>query len=167
MADTFTLIASSTLASAQAEITFSSIPATFTDLQLFYSIRSAGSGAVNYPALKINGVTTNQTMKVLLGTGSSTSSSSPTLIEWWVPASTATASTFSNDSFYFPNYAGSNNKSISKDTVTENNATAAYAELGAALWSSSAAITSLTVYIQGGANLAQYSTAYLYGLKSS
>jgi hypothetical protein len=50
---------------------------------------------------------------------------------------------------YIPNYAGSSNKSVSIDAVTENNATAAEANLVAGLWSSTAAITSITLYNYG------------------
>lgn len=169
MANTFELIASSTVgAGGAASIDFTSIPSTYTDLQIFYSVRSAASATVQYPALKVNGVTTNQSMRVLLGSGSAASSNTDTLFEWWAPAANATASTFTNDSIYVPNYANTSyNKSFSRDTVMENNATAAYMELGAMLWSSTAAITSLSLYLTSAANLAQYSTAYLYGVKSS
>jgi hypothetical protein len=72
----------------------------------------------------------------------------------------ATASTFSNDAIYIPNYSGSTNKSVSIDTVTENNATAAHQTITASVWANTAAITSIKIVT--GANFAQYSTASLY-----
>jgi hypothetical protein len=66
---------------------------------------------------------------------------------------------------YIPNYAGSSNKSVSIDSVTENNATGAYSGLTAALFASTAAITSFG--ISTGSNFVQYSTATLYGIKNS
>ena len=169
MPNTFTLIASSTVgAGGASSIDFTSIPSTYTDLQLFCSLRSAAAVSVGYPALKVNGVTTNQSMRTILGTGSAASSGTDTLFEWWASGTSGTASTFTNDSFYFANYANTSyNKSISKDTVQENNGTAAYMEMNALLWSSTAAISSLSLYIVGGANFAQYSSAYLYGVKNA
>jgi hypothetical protein len=56
-------------------------------------------------------------------------------------------------------------KAISIDGVTETNATDARAELGAMLWSSNNAVSSITLY--GNTNFVQYSTATLYGIKNS
>ena len=78
----------------------------------------------------------------------------------------ATANTFASWDIYIPNYAGSNNKSLSLDGVTENNsATAgnALTYLSAGLWASSSAITSIKISA-GSYLVEQYSTAYLYGL---
>ena len=83
-----------------------------------------------------------------------------------VPNASATASTFGNSEIYIPNYASSGYKSISADSVSENNATAAYAFMAALLWSNSAAINRIT--ITGlGSSFVQYSTATLYGIKNS
>ena len=82
--------------------------------------------------------------------------------------STATSNTFGNSELYIPNYAGSTNKSSSADAVAESNTTTVFAYLNAALWSSTAAITSITLTPDaGGANFVQYSTATLYGIKNT
>jgi len=57
-------------------------------------------------------------------------------------------------------------KSISADAVEENNGTTAFAGLSAALWSNTAAITSITLTPQTGSYV-QYSTATLYGISKS
>jgi hypothetical protein len=75
-----------------------------------------------------------------------------------------TASSFSSGEIYIPNYAGSTNKSYSIDSVTEQNATGALAELIAGLWSQTAAITQITL---SSSNFQQYSTAYLYGVSNA
>jgi hypothetical protein len=80
--------------------------------------------------------------------------------------SSFTASTFANNEVTIPNYTSSNFKSYSVDSVTENNATQAYAIFVAGLWSNTAAITSITLGLSS-ANFVQYSTAYLYGIKNS
>ena len=170
MATTYEKIASVTVGSGgAANIDFTSIPATYTDLQLVISARSARNvGGSDSMYLDINTVGTNRTFKVLSGNGATTGSTSGSDAEITIiPQSTQTANTFGSISIYFPNYAGSNNKSFSVDSVSENNATTAYAQLFAGLWSSSAAITGLRIRSGNGFDLVQYSTAYLYGISNA
>ena len=164
MATTYEAIATVTVGSGgAANIEFTSIPATYTDLLLKFSTRYDLD--VNTFDFKINGVTTSQTARRVIGTGSSAVSSTYTEIQ--TNPSGATASTFGNGEIYIPNYAGSNNKSLSIDAVSENNGTLAYATLEAWLWSNTAAITSLTLAGRSSAKFVQYSTATLYGIKNS
>ena len=172
MPNTYTLIASNTVGVlGSASVTFSSIPSTYTDLLIKASIRS--TGAVAGYSTTFNGSSSGYSESLLYGTGSaaaSASSSSASYINWVFNTneSGSTASTFSNCEFYIPNYAGSNNKSISSDNVTEQNGTSATAYLDAALWANSAAITSIAMAISGTAALfAQYSTFYLYGISKT
>lgn len=165
---TFTLIASSTVGSGgAASIDFTSIPSTYTDLCLKLSLRTTKTGSGAGLFMSINGVTTNRTWRWLYGTGSVTGSGSGSDdMIGNLTAASATANTFSNADIYIPNYAGSTNKSISVDSVDENNATAAFSNLSAVLWSNTAAITSLSFTPE--ANLfAQHSTAYLYGVSNA
>jgi hypothetical protein len=171
MANTYTLIASYTVGSGgAATIDFTSIPATYTDLLVKYSLRtSTTAGATWYDVyLTFNGTTTNYSGRFVYGDGSDDASGTDatTAIFLRPSASTSTASTFGNGEVYIPNYTSSNNKSVSVDNVSENNATSAFAGLTASLWSNSAAITSITLTAATG-TLVQYSTAYLYGIKNS
>ena len=168
MATTYTLIMPAVVVGSggATDITFSSIPATYTDLVVKLSGRSTGSsiGVI----LKPNGSTSSISTKNLEGNGSSAISYSSTNILGYMPPSTATASTFGNLEIYIPNYAGSSYKSVSCDAVNETNATTAYSVLTAWLWSNTSAITSLTLASDGaGNNFAQYSTAYLYGVSNA
>jgi hypothetical protein len=171
MATTYTLISSVTVGSGgAASIDFTSIPSTYTDLQLVMSLRSAGTGvSTRYASVSFNSNTSNYSYRRLYGNGSSAGSDSGTLrIIGTIPGSTVTANTFASLQMYVPNYAGSNNKSYSCDSVEENNATGAEADLIAGLWSNSAAITSIAITSdQGSFNLVQYSTAYLYGISNA
>ena len=172
MPTTYQLISSTTVGSGgAANIEFTSIPATYTDLCVLASIRSNRSGSTSNLTVKFNGSTSGYSRQELYGDGSSagaSSASSTSAFEYiYIPAASATASTFSNMLLYIPNYAGSSNKSFSIDNVQENNTTAAYTQLEAGLWSNTAAITSVTLTEQYGSNLSQYSTATLYGIKSS
>ena len=168
MANTYTLIASSTVGSGgTGTITFSSIPATYTDLKIVASVRGNANYANQSYEIRPNGSTSSMTARRIYGSGSSAASDSTPYIEG--VGNTATASTFSNDEIYIPNYTSSNYKSISIDNVSENNATTAYAMLSAFLWSNTAAITSidLTTVGSGSPLFVQYSTFYLYGIKNS
>ena len=167
MPNTFELIASSTVGSGgAADITFSSIPSTYTDLCIKASFRSDYSGQAIALRINPNGSSSNMTALVLLGSGSSLSYFSDTIAYASSVADTSTANTFGNVEWYIPNYASSNNKSISVDFVTETNASAAIMGLSAGLWSVSTAISSLSLLTTAG-NLKQYSTAYLYGVKNA
>lgn len=167
MPNTFTLIASSTVgAGGAANIDFTSIPSTYTDLCLKLSAR--GDGAAFYQNCKIefNGATTGNTYRTLLAVAGTPESGSSTGNAYPIPAATATSSTFGNTEFYLPNYAGSTNKSFSVDAVTENNSTSVVLGFTANLWSNTAAITSIKLSTFSG-NFVQYSTAYLYGIVKS
>jgi hypothetical protein len=171
MANTMTLIASSTVGSGgAANITFSSIASTYTDLLIKVSARTtdtSGNWTQLYASFNGTSVTTNWTNKSLYGLGTAASSYTSTSNELgWAVAANATANTFSNTDVYIPNYAGSNNKSMASDGVTENNAASALIILDANTWANTSAITSITITPSTG-TLVQYSTAYLYGVKNA
>jgi hypothetical protein len=167
MPNTYTLISSNTVgAGGVASVTFNSIPSTYTDLIVKASTRSSETQIYGTIKISFNGVTTNLISTQLYGTGSGVGSYyDSTAIQPSGNGANSTANTFSNFEMYIPNYTLSNYKSISIDNVQENNATAAYEEFFAGLWSSTAAITSIT--ITGVSTLNQYSTFYLYGIKNS
>lgn len=162
MPNTYTLISSATVGSGgAASIDFQSIPATYTDLVVKWSTRNNSGRQVTF---KLNNVTTNQTYRIIYADGASAASESGTRIFGYSNGSTTTASTFCNGEAYFPNYTSSEYKSISIDSVEENNATTAYSTLSANLWSSTSAINQITIIPQDGTSFDQYSTARLYGI---
>jgi hypothetical protein len=169
MPNTFELIASSTVTGATAaSIDFTSIPSTYTDLVVKYSLRAnATDGADAYDLILTLNTTSTITSRVLRGNGSTAASNSITdRILRAVNVSNWTANTFSNGELYIPNYTSSNNKSWSNDAVTENNATSADMGLTAGLTSISAAITTIKL-AANNASLVTNSTAYLYGVKNA
>ena len=172
MANTHILIQTITVTAAggAANIEFTSIPQTYTDLQLVVSGRSTGAVVAANINLTFNGSATGYSTRNVWGNGAAVQndSASTTFLYGSVAVSgaSATASVFGNSSFYIPNYAGSTNKSVLMDFVTENNATTAYNVLVAGLWSNTAAITQITMVLNSG-NFAQYSSASLYGIKNS
>jgi hypothetical protein len=154
-------------ATKAASITFNNIPQTgYTDLKLVMSTRLDSASGANFNYVKFNGSSTGFTIRTLEGSGNGAGSGSGSTGNAGLDEGTSyTANTFSSTDIYIPNYTSSNYKSYSVETVTENNATAAYMEMVAGLWSNTAAITSVTVYPDtGGRNYVQYSTFALYGL---
>jgi hypothetical protein len=147
MANTMIKLSTVTVgASGAASIEFTNIPQTFTDLKIVISARednAGGGGGTCY--IQFNGDTgSNYSWRRLNGNGSTASSSSGSSVAQLDVAiqgvSTATASVFGSGEIYIPNYTSSNYKSVSADSVYENNATANNMRLGAGLWSSASAI---------------------------
>lgn len=173
MANTFELISSTVVgAGGAASIDFTSIPSTYTDLQIFFSGRTTSNAGQTWAPVRptFNGSSSTWSYIGLYGDGSSASSSgNASSSEFGQNSSSlSTANTFSSTVIYIPNYAGANAKSSSADSVSENNAASALSGLLADLWNTTSAITSISLQVPSAYGLwAQYSTAYLYGIKNS
>jgi hypothetical protein len=169
MANTYSLISSKTIgAGGQSSIEFTSIPGIYTDLIIKASIRGTGTGSPNI-SLDINGVSTGRTTRWIQGNGTGTVSSYGFSDADIATANTTsqTASIFTNTEIYFANYASANSKGfISENAQENNNAVATYIEVVGGFWSGTSAITSLKLYITGQ-DIAQHSTAYLYGISNA
>lgn len=168
MANTYVAIATTTVGSGgAASIEFTSIPATYTDLIILTSTRCSGTDSDIRLTFNTSGGT--YTLRKLLGNGSTASSETGSNAFLRNNPSGATASTFTNSMVYIPNYAGSNAKSLSADSVAENNGTTAVAQLTAGNWSGTSAITSIKIDSTSGPSqtLVEHSTATLYGIKNS
>jgi hypothetical protein len=158
------LIESKTLGTATTAIEFTSIPQTFTDLLILFSLRGANAEATGFVTLTMNGSTASITARFLQGTGSAVGSfTSPANFAGDIAGGGSTANTFGNLQIYIPNYTGATNKSYSVDAVGENNATAAGQSIVAGLRSNTDALTSVGI-LNTAANLVAGSTASLYGI---
>jgi hypothetical protein len=169
MPTTYNKIATVTVGSGGASsIEFTSIPATYTDLLILTSTRCSGTDSDIRLTFNTSGGT--YTLRKLLGNGSSVSSETGTNAFLRNNPSGSTASTFTNSMVYIPNYAGSNAKSLSADSVAENNATSnAVVQLSVGNWSGTSAITSIKIDSTSGPSqtLVEHSTATLYGIKKN
>lgn len=162
---TMQLIQTTTLGTAAASITFTSIPQDGTDLLLLGTVRTARALAGDNVRLRFNSDNTegNYSARVAYGNGSSVSTFTENSYIGDVNGDTSTADTFSSISVYTPNYSGTVTKSSSVDTVSEANATTAYQSLVARLWNNTAAITSMEIgFTAAGSNLVAGSTFSLY-----
>jgi hypothetical protein len=164
---TYTLISSQVLGSSAASITFSSIPSTYKDLVLRYSVRT-NQGAV-YDSLVINtngsGTNFSQTSLVVSNTVQSiTDTGDGGVFTYWVNGNNATSNTFSNGELYIPNYTSTSYTPMSNFSVYENNATVDYMGIAAVLRSRNVAINSLTITTGSTQNILTGSSFYLYGI---
>lgn len=172
MANTYTLIASNTLGSSAASVTFSSIPNTYTDLVLRWSVRSTNASNFENIIIEFNDDTgTNYSRTSLTGSGSAASSNRETGFTTWNQAITnganSTASTFGSGEVYIPNYTSTANKAGSFFGAQETNATAANIRINAYLYQNSTAITKIKLSSGNAENFVSGSSFFLYGIKNS
>jgi len=155
----------------QASISFTAIPATFTDLILKISARTLSAGSDNFDGLemKFNSSTTGYTRRLLYAYNGSPGSTTSTDSRWsFGNSNTSTGSTFSNTEIYIPNYSATQNKSVSTESALENNSASVFSIfVGAGLSTNTAAITSITITPESATNFVQHSTAYLYGVSNA
>jgi hypothetical protein len=161
-------IASSELTATASSVTFSNIPQGYTDLKIVISCRNV-TNTETTGNVYFNSDTTNSnyTARRILGDGSSASSLTTSRPDFFYMDTTGeTANTFANCEIYIPNYRSGVAKSVSSDSVTENNATAALTVMIAGLWTGTSAITSIQVlpYTAGAGNFIANSTFTLYGI---
>lgn len=176
MATTYTLINSNVLSSSAASITFSSIPATYTDLVVKISARGSGNSVNIYHLVTYNGSSTGYSDTLLYkdGTNTTLKSQNGTGGAWYsyagiglpLPASQSTASTFDSTEVYIPSYTASQYKPASVFGVQETNSTTQYMAVDASLWSNNSAITSITITC-GDQNYVSGSSFYLYGISNA
>jgi hypothetical protein len=167
MATTYTLIDSEVLTSSAASVTFSSIPATYTDLVVRISGRTDVNNNNTYYQCEFNASTANFTYRQLYADGTSAGSSSGTFGYFGVTSGAAdVANVFGNAEIYIPNYAGSTNKPFSVFAVQEDNASEVYMSAIAGLRSNTDAITSIKIKSATG-NLVSGSSFYLYGISNA
>lgn len=151
-------------AGGAASIDFTSIPGTFTDLMLTYSLRTTQATVSTSVTLTLNSSASNFTMRGLYGNGSTATAFTGTTYAGEACGANATASTFSNNSLYISNYSGNLNKPYCIDSVSESNtATSTITMIDSGLWSITSAITALSIVASSG-TFVQYSTASLYGI---
>lgn len=165
------LIESKTLSTTQANIEFTSIPQTYTDLILVISARSSFNSAdCDLVTMRFNGATSGYSGRRLYGIPPSTvgsdgnSGGGAFLAIGPISAALNTSNTFGSTQAYIPNYTSSTSKSSSSESVQETNATAAQMEIYAGLSNVTTGITTITLGLQNGGSYVAGSMASLYGV---
>jgi hypothetical protein len=163
MATTYEKIATTTLGSAATDITFSAIPATYTDLRITLTGTLVSA---NQPFLQFNGVTSTYSSTVLKGNGSTASSYRDTgssrhyLGDVFVNSSSTLPSFYSVDVF---SYAGSTFKTSLLTASMDYNGSGLVVRQ-VALFRNTAAITSILLGSGAASNFASGTSATLYGI---
>lgn len=163
---TYEKIAAHTLASATPSYTFSTIPATYTDLVII--CQTSISSGTQQNKLQFNGDTgSNYTATILSGNGSaalSTRTASQTSIQLGYDDYN-TSSIGMMTIINVQNYA---NTSTYKTVIARGSNAGTGVSATAGLWRATpAAINSVTILTSGGANYAIGSTFTLYGIKAA
>ena len=163
MPATYEPIATTTLGSAANQVTFSSIPATYTDLILVMNgqIASGGNDNILY---QYNGDTaTNYSGTSLYGTGSAAASDRASNSANYIAGRVGSAVN-STSIFQVQNYS---NTTTYKTSLTRANVSDALVMAFVSMWRSTAAINSIKVYTSSAVNFNTGSTFTLYGIKAA
>ena len=170
MPTTYTLISSNVLSSIAASVTFSSIPATYTDLVVRFSTRADTSNQINLTVNATSGGTAYSWTR-LRGNGSTTASGrSSNDSSFGLPGASvetaATANTFSSGEVYIPSYTASQSKPMGSFNTQEDNSTTSFINTNAGLYSSNTAISEIKLAAASG-NFVSGSSFYLYGISNA
>jgi hypothetical protein len=166
MSSTYEKIATTTLGSAAADVTFTSISGSYTDLVLIMNLGASNlTGSVQVQANSDTGA--NYSGVILRGNGTTASSNyydnHTAYIPCWLVNPNTSLETniimnimnYSNTTTYKPMLVRGNRASASNNPGTE---------AGVGQWRNTAAITSLKIFVSG--NIITGSTFTLYGIKA-
>ena len=159
---TYIPIATQTLGSAAASITFNSIPGTYTDLRLVLTCTTSLSADI---LLQFNGDTaTNYSATYLYGGVTSAGSGSDVSVAWIYLTDVSSTSTTvpSIRTVDIMSYAGSTNKTMLKTESGDYNGSG-QVTVSVGLWRSTAAITSMLI-TASGTTFATGTIATLWGI---
>jgi len=164
MPATYDPIATTTLGSAASTITFSSIPATYTDLRVVVNVITAGNDDMR---IRVNSSATGYSNTSISGTGATAGSNSSTSANEWYPSSGFdAANNFRLYTMDFFSYAGSTNKTMLLESSGDKSGSGIVARQ-VCLWSNTSAINRLDLVTPGGSNFNTGTTATLYGIKAA
>ena len=173
MANTYTLIASNTLSSAAATVTFDNIPNTFDDLILHISSRNDDAGTANAVLnLRLNNLSTSiYSFTALYGNGSAASSarasSTTSITDIYQSGDLATASTFGTVEIYIPKYLSTTKKPVGAYGAAETNNSAATMAANAGLVDLTSAVTRVDLLNNSTKQFKSGSSFWLYGIKNT
>jgi hypothetical protein len=165
MPSTYEPIATTTLGSAAASITFSSIASSWTDLRISFTGTATGGTS---PIIRFNSDTgTNYSQTILYGDGSAAYSYNYTSQGkiFLNPDSSFNATPQFNTIDIF-SYAGSTYKTALVTSQHDKNGSGVVERI-VGLWRSTSAITSVTLSLNGGQNMDIGTIATLYGIKNA
>jgi hypothetical protein len=161
------LIQRTTLTSTQTSITFSSIPSTYKSLQIRANVLCAANLTFR---IKLNGDTTaaNYSRHHLSGNGATVAAGGAANSTAFIPllVVTGTVATYPNVFITdIHDYASiTKNKTVRSISGSDKNAASGSIELDSGAWFSTAAVTSVTIDIDGTSTFSSGTTFALYGM---
>lgn len=161
-------IATTTVGSGgTATITFSSIPGTFTHLQIRYIARN--SSLSSNTIMRFNGDSgSNYSTHYLLGNGSTASAAAETSSTYiYTDILSATSTSYAPAIVDILDYANTNKYKTARSLAGLDMNGSGTVWLVSGSWRNTAAITSITLSIGASFNFAEYSQFALYGIKGA
>lgn len=172
--NSFESIATVTVGSSgQSSIEFTSIPSTYTHLQLRLFGRTTRASTDDYIYIRFNGDsnTANYRSHYLIGEGTNVYSgdiSSDYSVFGRLTGGNAASSVFGALTVDMVDYKNTNKYKTFKNLGGQDlNGSPAYIWIGSSLWMSTSAITSFAIYPGTYSNFSQYTQAALYGIKGA
>lgn len=172
MANTYVPISSTVLGTAQATITFTSIPSSYTDLKLVVSARTTRASAVDLLNMIFNNDSSAlYSQTVLYGNGSASAvteiGGDTSVYYQWIDGAISLANVFGSTEIYIPYYTANAFKPFFTVSAQENNDAGATMSTTSSLYRSATAISSIRLVSHFGENFIAGSSFYLYGIKNS
>ena len=168
MAITYEAIATTTLGSAASVITFSSIPSTYTDLRVIWTVRASTTSVFPYVTYN-NDTATNYSWTRLYGDGASAASQRNTsrsyIAPQWLTGISDATDQFNLLTLDVFSYAGSTFKTTLTTSQADKNGSGTV-ERTSALWQSTSAINRIDL-TASSSTWAVGTTATLYGIKNA
>ena len=160
---TYSTIATTTLGSAAASYTFSSIPSTYTDLVLIVSGTVSTVGQI---CLQFNSNTaTNYSVTAINGSGTAAGSGRNSNVNSIVGGFGFFDTTAVSTSIVsIMNYS---NTTTFKTAIGRGNSTPLYVHAGVGLWRQTSAINEIKAFVDGGYNWSTGTTFTLYGISAA
>lgn len=175
MPNTYSLISSNTLSAPAASVTFTSIPASFTDLVLKFTGRLDGGAGSGVAVIRLNSASLSMaTIYMYTNYGTTRNggldAASTTCGLGYINDGGSTSNTFSNSEVYIPNYSvsGTKKQATTLTGMEYGSDTFNYGFIGSINISGTNVITSMEIdSVTGGSNFVSGSSFYLYGIKNS
>lgn len=165
-------IATTTVGSGGASsVDFTSIPSTYTHLQVRYLARGSFAGNEIQMRMRLNSDTgSNYARHLLEGDGATAAAyataSGNLMALGSIPAATGTASAFGAGVVDILDYTNTNKYTTSRALSGQDRNGAGTIDLASSLWMNTNAVTTVSVFPDSG-NLTQYSIVALYGIKGA
>jgi len=165
MPSTYEKIETYTIPSAQASYTFTSIPATYTDLVLIVNGKTTGAGGYTALSVRLNSDSGNNYSRTgIYGANGEASALAQSSISSGFITIGQAANNFGNAIVNFQDYS---NTATYKTFLSTENYSSLVVYSTVSLWRNTNAITSITLSGTGGYDIASGSIFSLYGIKAA